>query len=111
LLKVEGKIAVSGFKEPAAILGQAKEIGQMLKNIQSLLHLVKRQKGSDLADLFLPPFSPVLKTLIGKLRTADSLPGFSITLPPVDLPENHLDYFHSFSYALAEEGRQEAKGL
>jgi hypothetical protein len=83
----------------------------MLKNIQSLLHLFERQKNSDLAGLFLPPFSPVLKTLIGKLRTPDNLPGLSIALSLGNVPENTLDYFHPLSYTVAEERRQETKGL
>jgi hypothetical protein len=108
---IEGKIAVSRFKELAALLWQVKETGQMLKNIQSLLHLFERQKSSDLSNLFLPPFSPVLKTLIGKVHPSNSFPGLSITLSLVDVPQNTLNYFHSLAHTVAEERRQEAKGL
>jgi hypothetical protein len=108
---IEGKIAVSSFKELAALLWQAKETGQMLKNIQSLLHLFERQERSDLSNLFLPPFSPVLKTLIGKIRPSDSLPALSITLPLLNVPQNTFDYFHSLAHTVAEKRRQEAKGL
>jgi hypothetical protein len=111
LIVVEGKMAVSSFKELAALLRQAKETGQMLKNIQSLLHLFERQERSYLANLFSPPLLPVLKTLIGKIRPSNSLPGLSITLLLIDVPQNAFDYFHSLAYTVAEKGRQQAKGL
>jgi hypothetical protein len=111
LIVVEGKIAVSSFKELAALLWQAKETGQMLKNIQSLLHFFERQERSYLANLFPPPLLPVLKALIGKIRSSNSLPGLSVTLPLLDVPQNTFDYFHSLAYTVAEKRRQQAKGL
>jgi hypothetical protein len=111
LIVVEGKITVSSFKELAALLWQAKETGQMFKNIQSLLHLFERQERSDPGSLFPPPLLPVLKALIGKIRPSDRLPGLSITLPLLDVPQNAFDYCHRLAYTVAEERRQQAKSL
>jgi hypothetical protein len=111
LIVVEGKIAVSSFKELAALLWQAKKTGQMFKNIQSLLHLFERQERSDPGNLFPPTPLPVLKALIGKIRPSNSLPALSITLPLPDVPQNAFDYFHGLAYTVTEERRQQAKGL
>ena len=102
---------VGSLKESATVLGQAKEEGEILEDIEGLFHAFKRQSPSDLGDLFLPALTPVLKTLIRELGTADSLTTLFIGLPLTSVPEETFYYLQRLRDTLGEKRGQDSKGL
>lgn len=100
---------VSSRKELATVLGQAKEEGEMLENIQGLFHPFEGQSRSDLRDLFLPALTPVLKTLIRDFRATDDLTTRFIGFPLIAAPEEAFYYLQRLRNTLAEKRRQEGK--
>jgi hypothetical protein len=108
-IEVEGKVLVGSFKESATTLGQAKEEGEMLEDIQGLFHPFEGQSPSDLGNPFLPAFRPILSPLIRELRATDSFPRFFIGLALAAVPEKSLYYFQGLRNTRAEKRRQEGK--
>lgn len=101
---------VGSLKESATILRQTKEEGEMLEDTQGLFHPFECQSPSYPGDLFLPPLTPVLKTLIRELWATDSFPRFLIGLPLTSVPEEALYYFQRLSNTLTEKSGQDSKG-
>jgi hypothetical protein len=107
---VKGEVLVGSFKESTTILRQAKKEGEMLENSQGPFHPFEHQSPSYPRYLFLPPLTPVLKTLIRDLWASDSFAAFLIGLPLASVPEEAFHYFQRLRDSLAEKRRQESKG-
>lgn len=102
---------VGNLKESATVLGQVKEEGEMLKDIEGLFHPFEGQSRSDPGDLSLPTLAPVLKMLIRELWATNSFPRLFIGLSLAAVPEDALHYLQRFRNTLTEKRRQEGKGM
>lgn len=107
---MEGEVLVGSLKESATVLRQTKEAGQMREDIEGVFHSFEDQNPSELGDLSLPAFTPILKTLIRELWALDSFTTFFIGLPLAAVPEECFHHFQGLTDTLAEERRQESEG-